>query len=71
MATQIAATPVIKGKDAFIIFKEANHKPSYNVEKAVNKLNEKFSKIVKQLILLYKHFTERETLKRHGFHVYG
>lgn len=47
MATQIAATPVIKGKDAFIIFKEANHKPSYNVEKAVNKLNEKFSKMMK------------------------
>lgn len=50
MATQIAATPVIKGKDAFIIFKEANHKPSYNVEKAVNKLNEKFDKMMKWIM---------------------
>lgn len=47
MATQIAATPVIKGKEAVTILKEANNVPSYNTEKAKHKLAEKFEKMMK------------------------
>lgn len=40
MATQIAATPVIKGAEATKILKEANRKPTKESEKGVKKLSE-------------------------------
>lgn len=46
MATQIAATPIIKGEDALAILKEANSKPSYDTSEISKKLSEKFEKLM-------------------------
>ena len=49
MATQIAPTPIIKGSEAIKIWKEANKKPSKDVELGVAKLKALFApKIRKQ-----------------------
>lgn len=47
MATQIAATPVIKGPEAIKILKEANRKPSKESEKGAKKLAEIFDRMMK------------------------
>ena len=47
MATQIAATPVIKGAEAIKILKEANRKPSKESEKGAKKLAEIFDRMMK------------------------
>lgn len=47
MATQIAATPVVKGSEAVRIFKEANRKPSKESEKGAKKLADIFEKMMK------------------------
>ena len=47
MATQIAATPVIKGPEAVKILKEANRKPSKESEKGAKKLAEIFDRMMK------------------------
>lgn len=47
MATQIAATPVIKGKEAIRIYKEANREPSPKAENGAKKLAELFEKMIK------------------------
>lgn len=47
MATQIAATSVIKGPEAIKILKEANRKPSEESEKGAKKLAEIFDRMMK------------------------
>lgn len=47
MATQIAATPVIKGPEAIKVLKEANRKPSEESEKGAKKLAEIFDRMMK------------------------
>ena len=47
MATQIAATPVIKGSEAIKILKEANRKPSKESEKGAKKLADIFDRMMK------------------------
>lgn len=47
MATQIAATPVVKGSEAVKIFKEANRKPSKESEKGAKKLADIFEKMMR------------------------
>ena len=47
MATQIAATPVVKGAEAVKIFKEANRKPSKESEKGAKKLADIFEKMMR------------------------
>lgn len=47
MATQIAATPVVKGTEAVKILKEANRKPSKESEKGAKKLASIFGKMMK------------------------
>ena len=47
MATQIAATPVIKGKEAVKILKEANREPSKKSENGARKLANIFEKMMK------------------------
>ena len=45
MATQIASTPVVKGKEAVKILKEANRVPSAKVKKGSRKLADIFEKM--------------------------
>ncbi len=47
MATQIAATPVIKGTEAVKILKEANRVPSGKAEQGAKKLANIFEKMMK------------------------
>ena len=47
MATQIAATPIIKGPEADKILKEAHRMPSKNTEKGAQKLSTIFDKMMK------------------------
>ena len=47
MATQIAATPVIKGSEAIKILKEANRKPSEESEEGAKKLADIFDRMMK------------------------
>ena len=47
MATQIAATPIIKGKEAVKILKEANRVPSEKSENGAKKLAVIFEKMMK------------------------
>ena len=47
MATQIAATPVIKGTEAVKILKEANRVPSWKAEQGAKKLANIFEKMMK------------------------
>lgn len=47
MATQIAATPVIKGSEAKKIYQEANRKPSPKAEVGAKKLAMMFEKMIK------------------------
>jgi len=47
MATQIAATPVVKGKAASTIYKEMQRKPTKASKKGAKILVSKFSKLVK------------------------
>ena len=47
MATQIAATPVIKGPEASKILKEANRKPSKESQKGAKKLADIFDRMMK------------------------
>lgn len=46
MPTQIAATPIIRGKEAETIWKEVTQVPAYDTQNAKIKLEEKFSKII-------------------------
>lgn len=46
MATQIAATPVIRGEEAVRVMKEAQQKSDDKTLKAFAMLEEEFSKIV-------------------------
>lgn len=47
MATQIAATPALKGQEAAKVYKEAHKKPSKNIEVGIKILAEKFEKKLK------------------------
>lgn len=47
MATQIAATPIIKGREAVKILKEANRTPSKKSENGAKKLANMFTKMMK------------------------
>lgn len=47
MATQLAATPVIKGEEAVKILSEANCKPSKEAKKGAKKLEAIFKKMIK------------------------
>lgn len=47
MATQIAATPIIKGPEAEKIFQEVHRKPSEETEKGAKKLADIFDKMMK------------------------
>ena len=47
MATQIAATPIIKGPEAEKILKEVHHKPSGDIKKGAQKLAAIFEKMMK------------------------
>ena len=47
MATKIASTPVVKGKEAVKILKEANRVPSAKVKKGSRKLADIFEKMMK------------------------
>lgn len=47
MATQIAATPVIKGAEAVKVLKEASRKPSKKSEKGAEKLASIFDRMMK------------------------
>ena len=47
MATQIAATPIIKGPEADKILKEAHRKPSEDTKKGAQKLSNIFDKMMK------------------------
>jgi hypothetical protein len=47
MATQIAATPIIKGSEAIKILNEANQKPLPDSEKGAEKLAAFFEPIMK------------------------
>lgn len=47
MATQIAATPVIRGSEAKKIYQEANRKPSPKAEVGAKKLSMMFEKMMK------------------------
>lgn len=47
MATQIAATPVIKGDEARKIYNEANRKPSKEAKKGAKKLDNIFGNMMK------------------------
>lgn len=47
MATQIAATPIIKGLEAEKIFQEVHRKPSEKTEKGAKKLADIFDKMMK------------------------
>lgn len=47
MATQIAATPIIKGPEAEKIFQEVHRKPSEETAKGAKKLSDIFDKMMK------------------------
>lgn len=47
MATQIAATPVVKGEAAKTIYKEMQRKPTQASKKGAQILMSKFGKLVK------------------------
>ena len=47
MATQIAPTPTIKGKEAIVIYKEMQRKPSPEAKRGAQILAAKFTKVVK------------------------
>ncbi len=47
LATQIAATPTIKGKQAIVIYKEANKKPPVRASEGIQKLADIFEKMMK------------------------
>ena len=47
MATQIAATPIIKGSEAKKILKEVHRKPSGDIEKGAQKWANIFDKMMK------------------------
>lgn len=47
MSTQIAATPVVKGKEAVKIWEEANKVPSEKAEESAKKLADIFEKMMK------------------------
>lgn len=47
MATQLAPTPVVKGKSAEAIYKEMRRKPTEASKKGAQILIAKFSKVVK------------------------
>ncbi len=47
MATQIAATSIIRGSEARKIYKEANRVPSNNAKKGAQKLSTIFDKMMK------------------------
>lgn len=47
MATQIASTPVVKGKAAYIIYKEMQRKPTLASKHGAQILATKYSKTVK------------------------
>ena len=47
MATQLAATPIIKGPEAKKILKEVHRKPSGDIEKGAQKLADIFDKMMK------------------------
>lgn len=47
MATQIATTPVVKGKAAKIIYNEMRRKPTLASKQGAQILSAKFSKMVK------------------------
>lgn len=47
MATQIAATPIIRGSEAKKIYQEANRVPSNNAKKGAQKLATIFDKMMK------------------------
>lgn len=47
MATQIAATPIIKGPEAEKILQEVHRKPSKETEKGAKKLADIFEKMMK------------------------
>lgn len=46
MATQIAATPVIKGTEARKIYKEANRLPSKKAKEGAKKISKIFDKMM-------------------------
>ena len=48
MATQIAATPVVKGEAAKAIIKEMQRKPTQESRRGAEILMKKFAKIVKR-----------------------
>lgn len=47
MATQIAPTPVVRGNDAKVIYKEMQRKPTQASKRGAQILVSKFSKTVK------------------------
>lgn len=47
MATQIASTPTVKGKEALRIYREANKKPSAKAALGAEKLKNSLKVIVK------------------------
>lgn len=47
MATQIAATPIIKGTEAKKVYAEANHLPSKKAKDGAKKLSEIFDNITR------------------------
>lgn len=48
MATQIAPTPMLKGKEAHQVYKEMYTRPSREAESGAKKLSELFSKLTKK-----------------------
>lgn len=47
LTTQIAATPTIRGEEAWKIWEEAHRKPSKESEEGAKKLKEFFDKMMK------------------------
>ena len=51
MATQIAATPILRGEEALMVMQEAQQKPDERTQKAFAMLESEFSRMTGRRVL--------------------
>ncbi|MCR4817777.1 MAG: hypothetical protein K5841_02335 [Fretibacterium sp.] len=51
MATQIAATPILRGEEAMMVIQEAQQKPDEKTQKAFAMLKSEFSRMTGKKVL--------------------
>lgn len=50
MATQIAATPILRGEEAIMVMQEAQQKPDEKTQKAFAMLESEFSRMISRKV---------------------